>query len=855
MRLCLHVSTDDEASTIFNHLHRTNLSKNSKEMKQMTKRIMLVALAFLTSVLFAGNSFAQCTSGMTAHFVGIGSSAQWNTVTEAAIDTINGEIGAGNANFVGPVQHWTDTKGIVVDNRGNTATDTGVKFAVVWDSAATCNVYVVANADSTIGNRCFFARSEATGIGSYGACVPVATSSNWQLTGGSNAMPWLGADVALPATISTWLVAGDQPTAAGQSPQSQCANQGAISDTTTDYCFWNAALTDIRPEDALYATTRALSSYNTTNGLSGLGYNQAACGASGTIPNLQGCVITDSFAKGAAFNVLSFALGGKDPITSATVPPYTTLSTGVAPVVVLASNHDSSDTYGLGTRQSDGSYLFKDINRKVLSFVFDGTTACTADLLPTSPTPAAFGGTIPAASGEGIQAILREPLSGTYNTFEFNGVRTLTGSAATAVGINKISTSTWVTGDDSGQEFDPWGNLPQGPATNFASSHCSAGTGPDGTTPCGDPLYNPSNGSACSGAWRARAIGTGEEVAATLGLDNTATLLVNNGIGYAFWSYQNVAPAATGVPSFNCETGVSGDVTCSTGYLAHYLTVDAVDPLFYSEGGQFTDPVTGASPENPTGPFELPQCGAIVNGVTKNSFPCQQIPFYHIYDGKYPLWSQLRIVTFANNGTGAGAKRVVPEGVINLVAYAQTDAAPGSTFQFSDFVPFLNTVTGVPYQQGTGQVTTSGTTVTFADGDLFNHAWTGTINIAGTNYTIKTVNSATSITTTGTVTTHATPVDYVWNGGILPKGNLNIGVFRSHYLQSKVDPSNGHVGCAGVFTGINITGGSSKGTTCLVDLGGDVGGSVLTVRQDVDFNLDFGVLGTPHPKEIYGLHQ
>jgi hypothetical protein len=83
-------------------------------------------------------------------------------------------------------------------------------------------------------------------------------------------------------------------------------------------------------------------------------------------------------------------------------------------------------------------------------------------------------------------------------------------------------------------------------------------------------------------------------------------------------------------------------------------------------------------------------------------------------------------------------------------------------------------------------------------------------------------------------------------------------VFRSHYVQSSVDPNNGHTACAGVFTGVNITGGTSGSKTCLVDLGGDMGGSVLTVQSDVDFNADFGgvvVNGRTYPNEIYGLHQ
>jgi hypothetical protein len=146
--------------------------------------------------------------------------------------------------------------------------------------------------------------------------------------------------------------------------------------------------------------------------------------------------------------------------------------------------------------------------------------------------------------------------------------------------------------------------------------------------------------------------------------------------------------------------------------------------------------------------------------------------------------------------------------------------------------------------------------VSYDDGDTFGSTWTGTINIAGTNYTIASVVSPTLIQLTTSPGTK-TSVDYVWNGGTLPSGNLNIGVFRSHYIQDKVQPVNGHYPCTGyTFQNIQITGGIKGGAaTCLVDAGGDVGGSVFTVRQDVDFYLDFGVLGTPKPKEIDGLHQ
>jgi hypothetical protein len=70
-------------------------------------------------------------------------------------------------------------------------------------------------------------------------------------------------------------------------------------------------------------------------------------------------------------------------------------------------------------------------------------------------------------------------------------------------------------------------------------------------------------------------------------------------------------------------------------------------------------------------------------------------------------------------------------------------------------------------------------------------------------------------------------------------GDLNLFVFRSHYAQSTIKPANGHKGCNGVFTGINLQGGKVGASTCLVDFGGEVGGSVVTVQSDVDYVADW----------------
>jgi hypothetical protein len=209
-----------------------------------------------------------------------------------------------------------------------------------------------------------------------------------------------------------------------------------------------------------------------------------------------------------------------------------------------------------------------------------------------------------------------------------------------------------------------------------------------------------------------------------------------------------------------CNT-TGGTTTCPGSYIGHYLTVDGIDPLFNTPGGALD------STPNPAGAYNPPYCN-----VTGTSQTCFSIPFTHIYDGSYPLWSLLRVVTLAP----VTAKVATPAAVLNMVAEAEiTTASDG----LSDFVPFLTSLSG-----GSG----------------------------------------------------------VWTG------NLNLFVYRSHFLQSTVKAANGHKGCSGNFDGVSLQGGKISASTCLVDFGGDMGGSVLTVQSDVDWNSDWST-------EEYGDHQ
>jgi hypothetical protein len=543
-----------------------------------------------------------------------------------------------------------------------------------------------------------------------------------------------------------------------------CGNVSTVSVVSQFYCKFNAAGTDIRPEDALFATTRALTAYNgivppATKGgtLTGFGYGASSAGCTGGTANI-GCGISDSFNQGSVFNVINFKLSGTDPISSGTLPSYTTLSVGAAPMMVIVGNEDTGNLGKTFTDATGNSnYTYNNINGQVLAQVFSGYTACVSDLQSSSAAT--------LSGGAPLQVIHREPLSGTYNTFEF-----------TAVGIQaggpKSNSTTPNSNSDSGQEqFNSPATFP----SHTGTTDCTFSSGLYPNANCFNPMYlsydatNIKVGSQCQGAAggtapglpvRLRAIGTGMAVKAVDGKLNgssSANTKVFNPIGYAFWSYGNMNPLCS---------AISGD-KCTGTFLGHYLTVDGIDPLFATPGGEFDggygnpgNPSPRNVPFNPSGAYNTPTCDFTVANPT-----CFSVPFTHVQDGTYPLWSLLRTVTFAP----VSGKVTTPVGVLDMIANEEITSVSSG---LSDFVPFLKNVTGS------------------------NGVYTG---------------------------------------------DLNLFVYRQHFKQTggPVTAANGHKGCSGVFTGINLQGGKSTATTCLVDFGSDEGGSVMTVQSDVEFNADF----------------
>jgi ABC-type phosphate transport system substrate-binding protein len=436
-------------------------------------KFLLAVLAVAAMVAVTPTANAQ-----TAHVVGVGSSAQFlGTVT--AMDALaQANVTTGNC-----VYHWTAKGDLEAhDNRDSlnrildeAASGVGIVWIAALDSGDVCpggsgtvssgnngvtDVWLVAEYDSTLGVRLFSAQQVAT------TCNGVAATS---CPGATVYFPSLTFPVASTGLVNTGLWPDD----AADVPLPS-AFETYVGNAAPGNLNVNMALTDIRPEDALYATTRAKTALSTTT-YAGLGYV-------GPTSQIGAPIYENSTLGSHTYTPIGFALsGGKDPInTKATVPPYTTIPVGAAPIVFAYNNAGAysasvsnltTGVNGEGTAGTAGKYY--------LANLFDGTTDCDTN-------NKTFGGS-GVAGGTTINLILREPLSGTMNTTEFSLFRT-TGNT-----------------DDSQEK----GII----------------------NPTRSP-YNPL-GLACTGGGgsRLRAIGTGDVLA---GINKNA-----NYLGYFFFSFAN----------------------------------------------------------------------------------------------------------------------------------------------------------------------------------------------------------------------------------------------------------------------------------------------------------------------------
>lgn len=228
----------------------------------------------------------------------------------------------------------------------------------------------------------------------------------------------------------------------------------------------------------------------------GLGY-----GTGTTCTTLIGADILSAFSSAVATPV-NFNIKGTDPITGEAIPAYTTVDVGASPIVFLVNRTNPG---GLGYGGA-GTPVITNLSVHDAQKIFNGDECDTN----------AFGLGGPPKNVP-VFPMLREPPSGTMDTTEFTTFR-CGGSPCAVTGIGN---------KDNSQEI--------------------------GVNP-GLPLNNPLDLACVSGGGkRQRAIGPTEMV-------GTAIKNTEDSVGYAFFSFSNVAPIA-GTPSYG------------------YLTQNGIDPI------------------------------------------------------------------------------------------------------------------------------------------------------------------------------------------------------------------------------------------------------------------------------------
>jgi ABC-type phosphate transport system substrate-binding protein len=319
---------------------------------------ILKGLSFLP-ILVLSAALVQSSPAQTLQVLTAGSSAQFGPFAVAAWQLAR----AGNvAAFHYTLKPSAPCPGStcyvwINDSRtvsGHTIPQEPGNLWVVW---STNGIWAYLSVDSTVGVRAVAAvpRAKLTMVAQASLPAAAATKFTYWPDGGAN-------DTAMTTAVYTAL------------------NNASIM----------AGNTDIRPEDALYATNRALNT---------LGYGSVADPRSGHSGQfLIGNPIKSHFS-GAIANPVSFAIGGgADPMSGTVGPALVTIPIGAAPIVFVASTATGS-TVAAATNITSAN----------AASLFSGVGNCAAAL-------------VTGATGI-IDPVLREPLSGTMNTTEFTVFR------------------------------------------------------------------------------------------------------------------------------------------------------------------------------------------------------------------------------------------------------------------------------------------------------------------------------------------------------------------------------------------------------------------------------------------------
>src|ERR1700737_4226539 len=455
-------------------------------------KLKLFALALLLAIVLgvAGSSYAQAPQ-----IVAVGSSGAFTSMV-ASMTLPDATLGYASA--VCGTRVWTYSNATLiwaVDPRAAGIPNEPGNIAVVWDSDATPNnVCVYLSVDSIVGLRLLLGQSRAGG-----------TAGNGFLHVDPSVSGTPGGTVGLAGQNKVGFVTDTVNNTCGPTSTGPCGLPPAVY-ALVNGAHFNLAFSDIRPDDGQYA------------------YGRAACGPVDEIScfgygplNGIGTAILSSFNTNNAANTVAFAVaGGSDQFSHLNVPSTKVINIGAYPVMFF---YNALDTAAGGL----GALLPKNVLSHTIGGFFSGQLGLNQDLMgvPTTPLKA-------------LDIIEREAMSGTFNTFEFQGVHDRDGNTA-------YSQETGV--------FVPT-NYGTGAACPFVVPSSPTYLSPVGN--CSNPLSVPGLANR-----RFRAIGTGEMVSAVNNSPNGT-----NRLGYAFFSL--------------------GTFVASRAGNTRYMTLDGVDPLYPS---------------------------------------------------------------------------------------------------------------------------------------------------------------------------------------------------------------------------------------------------------------------------------
>ena len=342
---------------------------------------------YLLTLVLALCAITSITNAQTVQFLGGGSSAIFNQLGNAVGPTAGFTDANGAVNCFWSQNTTTNPSGTPYvaanDPRTGVNLDENGKIFIAWGPGGTggsCSapvapysIYAYMSLDSTVGDRCFFI-NDGTATG-----CKLKLSNTSGVAGGNQV-----SGVTDNATIPT--------------------GSSFVSTLTSTRFF--VAGTDIRPEDAKFATLRAFvpctqltprqffnqDSYYTFGTGNGTGGTHVGTAIQGNA----------SFG-GGSFNVVDFNITGNDPISGSPVPTsYAVTPIGAQPILIVVSPF------------TDGYVAqMKDITQWTLAQLLAGYLARTNDLLY-------MAGPQPQTAGEGLNVFHRENLSGTYSVMEYS---------------------------------------------------------------------------------------------------------------------------------------------------------------------------------------------------------------------------------------------------------------------------------------------------------------------------------------------------------------------------------------------------------------------------------------------------